>query len=146
MFTFFWKHKFISLLIICVVAYIFVNPPHKFGLAWKSFVIFNRIPITYMDIYIPFNGSLKPLAKISDIEARKDWMSDLMKTPHEEELELIVGTGFGRPSFQLEDTAIISLETKGIHCTQLLSPQAMKLYNSMTDQNKKVAILLSIQR
>jgi hypothetical protein len=145
MFTFFLKHKIFSALLICGVAYFFVNPPHKFGFITGSLVVYNRIPLTHFDLFIDFDGSMKPMTNMAGADEQKDWMSSILETPREDVMLLVVGTGFGRSSFHLSDSLVIMLEVKGIHTVQVPSPEAAKQYNAAVDHNTKVAILLSMR-
>ena len=143
---FFWKHKFITILIIAVVAYIAVNPAHKFGIARADFVVFNRIPFTGLDLFIDFEGSVKPFMELGATENRREWSKVIFETPPEEGMILIVGTGFGRASFRLSDSLVVLLDSRNIHTIQVPSPQATQQYNAALDQKKKVALLLEIKK
>jgi hypothetical protein len=145
MFTFLFKHKFIVFLIACVVAYIYFNPGGKFGYVQKNLAIFNRMPIPVVDLYIGPDGSPKPVEDISKKETLEDIWSNLFLTPSEENILIIIGTGYTRPVFRLSDEKVISLEAKGTTVQQLPSREAIKLYNSSVDQHKKVAILLCMR-
>jgi hypothetical protein len=145
MFSFFFKHKFITLLIACVVAYIYFNPGGKFGYIQKNLVIYNRIPVSFVDLYILPDGSSKPVEDISKKETLDDIWFNLFQVPSEESILIIVGTGFSRPSFVLSDEKVISWEAKGAIIQQLPSREAIKLFNSSVDQHKKVALLLSLR-
>lgn len=142
---FFLKHKILSALLICGIVYFFVNPPHKFGFVTGSLVVYNRIPLTHFDLFIDFDGSMKPMTNMAGVDEQKDWMSSLLEAPREDVMLLIVGTGFGRSSFHLSDSLVIVLEVKGIHTIQVPSPEAAKQYNAAVDHNTKVAILLSMR-
>ena len=145
MFSFFFKHKFIVFLIACVVAYFYINPGGKFGYVQKNLVIYNRMPIPVVDLYIDPDGSPKPVEDISKKETLDDIWFNLFLTPSEENILIIIGTGFSRPSFRLGDEKVISIEAKGTTVQQLPSREAIKLYNSSVDQHKKVVILLCMR-
>jgi hypothetical protein len=145
MFTFFLKHKILSALILCVVAYFFINPPHKFGVVANNFVVYNRVPITHFDLFIGFDGSMKPMINMTDADEQKDWMNSILEAPREDNMLLIVGTGFGRTSFHLSDSLVILLDVRGIHTIQAPSPEAVRQFNAAVDKNTRVAILLSIR-
>jgi len=143
---FFWKHKLFSLLIFLSAAYYFVNPPHKIGIAAENFVVYNRIPISFFDAYIASDGSLKPIMNISGVDDRRDWMESLRNETPGEDLQLIVGTGFGRQSFLLSDTIALQLSARNISISQVPSALAVQQYNAAIDQHRKVAMLLSVRR
>lgn len=145
MFSFFSKNPIIIILIACVVAYFFINPGGKFGYVQKNLVIYNRLPIPLVDLYISPNGSLKPFEDISCKEALDEIWFDLFHVHSEESILIIVGTGLSRPTFVLSDEKAISIEAQGATLQQLPTRQAIKLYNSSVDQHKKVAILLSLR-
>ena len=145
MFTFFWNHKILSFLIICGLIYWFGNPSHKFGFVTKNLVIYNRMPISFFDVYISEDGSLNPVENFQDQETQRKFLADLMQTRHENGTLLIVGTGFSRLIFSIPDSVCIKLETKNITVKQLPSDQAIQLYNESVDSNKTAAIILSIR-
>jgi hypothetical protein len=145
MVTFLWKHKIFSLFLIAVIAYFFVNPSHKFGFNQKNLVIYNRLPVSFFDLSISADGSAQPLEDLNKKDALTDFFIDLSHKPDDENVLLIVGTGFDRPFFQLSDDKAVSLEGKNVNVNQLPSREAIKLYNATVDQGKKVAMLLCIK-
>jgi hypothetical protein len=145
MITFLWKHKIFSLFLIAIIAYFFVNPSHKFGYNQKNLVIFNRLPVSFFDLSISAGGSAQPIEDLNKKDVLTDYFFDLSRKPDDENVLLIVGTGFDRPSFQLSDDKAISLEAKNISVKQLPSREAIKLYNESVDQGKKVGLLLCIK-
>ena len=145
MFTFLWNHKIFSLFCILLVAFFFVNPAHKFGHARKNLVIFNRLPVSFFDLSISAGGFAQPLEDINKKEALDDFFMELSRKADDENVLLIVGTGFDRPSFGISDDQAVSLEGRNINVRQLPSHEAVKLYNTTVDQGKKVALLLCIK-
>jgi hypothetical protein len=146
MVTFLWKHKIFSLFLIAAIAYFFVNPAGKFGYCQKNLVIFNRLPVSFFDLCISAGGSALPLEDLNKKDALTDFFTDLSHKPDDENVLLIVGTGFGQPHFRLSDDRAASLESGGnITVRQLPSREAAKLYNASVDQGKKVALLLCIK-
>jgi|WetSurMetagenome_2_1015567.scaffolds.fasta_scaffold00056_16 hypothetical protein len=143
---FFWKHKILSLLIVAGVAYFFVNPPHKFGVAMAHFVVFNRTPITGVDLFIDFDGAVKPLMDIKGTDERKEWSKSILEAESEDEMLLIVGTGFTKNYFNLNDSLVAIFGTKNIRSSQVPSSKAVQEYNAAVDRKKKVALLLSIRK
>jgi hypothetical protein len=77
---------------------------------------------------------------------RREWMKTILETPPEEDMLLIVGTGFSRASFHLSDSIVVLLDIRNIHTSQVPSPQAIQQYNAALDQKKKVALLLTIKK
>jgi hypothetical protein len=146
MFTFLWKHKFLTLLMACAAAYFFLNPHGRFGYAQKNLVIFSRSPVSFFDFYVAPDGSKKFIENISGKDALDDILADLKQNPSEAKPLLIVGTGFERNSFVLSDAVAISLEAAGFGIRQLPSAEAVKLYNTSKDEHKNVAILLCLKR
>jgi hypothetical protein len=144
--AFFWRHKIFSLLIVCGLVYWFSNPSHKFGYTGKSLVVFNRVPISFLDVYITPDGSIKPLVNLKDPQSQSDWVNDLLQTPHEDELLLIVGKGFDKASFHLKDSLITRLELQKIRVTQVPTVEAVKLYNASVDAGKPTAIILAMHQ
>jgi hypothetical protein len=144
--AFFWNHKLFSLLIICGLVYWFSNPSHKFGYAGKSLVIYNRVPISFFDVYITPDGSIKPEMNLTDPQAQTDWVNDILQTPHEDELLLIVGTGIAKTSFHLKDSLITKLDFQKIRVTQVPTLEAVRLYNASVDANKPTAIILVMRQ
>ena len=145
MVTFLWNHKIFSLFCIAIIAFFFINPAHKFGYGQKNLVIFNRLPVSFFDLSISAGGSAAPLEDINMKDALTDFFRELSNKPNDENVLLIVGTGFDRPSFRLSDDQAVSLEGGNINVTQIPSRQAVKLYNASVDQGKKVALLLCIK-
>jgi hypothetical protein len=143
MFTFFFRHKFFSLFCILVISYFFINPAHKFGYCQKSFIIFNRIPATFFDLYITPEGSLSPIEDLSKKDLLADFLKELSQYHVQDSLALIVGMGFDRSGFRLSDSAVATLETKGIHVQQLSTRNAIRLYNSLIDRKENVAALIT---
>jgi hypothetical protein len=146
MFSFFSKNPIIIILIACVVAYFYINPGGKFGFVQKNLVIYNRIPVSFVDLYILPDGTSKPVEDISKKETLDDIWFNLFQTPSEEIILIIVGTGFSRPTFVLSDEKVVAWEAKGAMIQQLPSREAIKLYNSSVDQHKKVALLLRLRQ
>ena len=146
MFSFFWKHKLLSLFIVLAIVYVFVDPPHKFGIVTKNFVVYNRIPVSFLDAFVNFDGSLRPLVSLFGTDDQKDWMASLHDQGRGDDLLLIVGTGFGRASYRLSDSLIVRLGEWNIRTSQVPSPEAVRQYNSAVSGNKRVAILLSVRR
>ena len=142
MVTFLWNHKIFSLILIAIGAYFFVNPSHKFG---YSQVIFNRLPVSFFDIAISADGSARPIEDLNKKDILADFFIELCHKPDDENVQLIVGTGFDRPSFQLSDDKAASFEGRNINVRQLPSRKAVALFNESVDQGKKVALLLSIK-
>jgi hypothetical protein len=145
MIGFLWNHKIFSLFLIATIAYFFVNPAHKFGYAQKNLVVFNRLPVSFFDFAISADGSAQPIEDINKKDALTDFFIELSRKQDDENVLLIVGTGFDRASFQLSDDKAVSLEGRNISVRQLPSREALKLYNSSVDQGKKVAMLLCIK-
>ncbi len=146
MITFLWKHKFLSLMIICFVVYFFVNQPRKFGLAAHNFVVYNRVPIAFLDLFVGFDGSIQPMSAIAGADEQKDWVRDILDTPRQDSLLLVVGTGFVNDSFRLSDSLKALLEEQGIRTSQFPSPEAIRQFNAAPDRDQPVAILLSVRR
>ncbi|HUI91508.1 MAG TPA: hypothetical protein VLX68_04585 [Chitinivibrionales bacterium] len=140
-----FKNKIFLIIVACAVAYFFFNPGGKFGFAQKNLVIYNRVPLMFYDLYVGPNGSPKPVEEISGKETLQDIWNDLFSIPPEENILIIIGSGFSRPTFVLNDETVIAIEAKGATIKQLPSPQAIKLFNASVDQHKKVAILLRLR-
>jgi hypothetical protein len=145
MFTFLWKHKIFSLFVIAVIAYFFVNHSGKFGYCQKNLVIYNRLPVAFFDLSISADGSALPLEDLNKKDALTDFFFELSRKPDDENVMLIVGTGFDRPAFQIADDKALSLEGRNVNVRQLPSRDAVKLYNETVDQGKKAALLLCIK-
>ena len=108
--------------------------------------MFNRIPITGLDLFIDFDGAVRPMMNLGGTDNRREWMKSILETPPEEDMLLIVGTGFGRASFQLSDSLLVLLDVRNIRSSQVPSAQAVQQYNAALDQKKKVALLLTIKK
>jgi hypothetical protein len=145
MVTFLWKHKIFTLLLIAAAAYFFVNPAGRFGYCRKNLVVFNRLPVSFFDLTISPDGKAQPLENISGKDALSDFFLGFMHKSDDENVLLIVGTGFDAPSFQLSDDKAVSLESRNINVKQLPSREAVSLYNTSVDQGRKVALLLCIK-
>jgi hypothetical protein len=146
MITFLWKHKIFSLFLIAVIAYFFVNPSGKFGYCQKNLVIFNRLPVSFFDLSISADGSAQWLEDLNKKDALTDFLIELSQKHDDENVLLIVGTGFDRPSFQLNDSKALSLEAQNINVRQLPSREAVKLFNTSSGPGKKTALLLRIKQ
>lgn len=145
MVTFLWKHKIFSLLLVAAVAYFFVNPAGKFGYGQKNLVIFNRLPVSFFDLTISPDGKAQPIEDVGGKDALSDFFLGFSHKSDDENVLLIVGTGFDTPSFQLNDDKAVSLESRNVNVKQLPSREAIKLYNASVDQGRKVALLLCIK-
>ena len=69
--VFLWRHKFLSLTVISLFFYWFYNPEGSFGIARKGFVVYNRIPVAFFDLYVNFSGKI-----VIEGDLRKSEMSN----------------------------------------------------------------------
>jgi hypothetical protein len=146
MFTFFWHHKFLTLAFACLAAFFVISPSGKFGYAKKNLVVFNRVPISFFDLYVSPEGKSKPVEDITRKETLDDIFFGFFLTPRDEKILLIVGMGFDQSTFALSDERAVSLEAKGVSLKQMPSRDAIKLYNASVDEHKKVALLLCLRK
>lgn len=144
----FLKHKIITLLIIGGIVYWFYNPPDRFGIYRKGFVVFKRIPIAFMDFYIDPDDKINLEGDLSTEKNVIYWFENHFSSYRNNStsyIPLIIGTGFensGKVAFDNE----LTQKCKGLRFTPKFynSKDAIEKYNELRIEGKKAAILLKI--
>ncbi|MBD3421318.1 MAG: hypothetical protein GF398_14475 [Chitinivibrionales bacterium] len=150
---FFWEHKLLTLLLAACVFYWVRNPPRKFGMYRKNFVIYSKLPITFWDVYVDEDGKATLLDGVDNANTQKKWYQDiqqLTRIPEERMGEapiLLVGEGFAEQGgFKLASLYSQPLQELGFIIKYMSSPEAIEYYNELRDQDKPVVILLEVNR
>ncbi|HON10061.1 MAG TPA: Mth938-like domain-containing protein [Chitinispirillaceae bacterium] len=145
--AFLWRHKFLSLIVIFLFYYWFYNPEGSFGIARKGFVVYNRIPVAFFDLYVYSSGKIAIEGDLSKSENVKYWYDKHLsgeKNENKGELTLLVGTGFDPTSFKLDQEIISNLRDRRIVVSQMPSLRAIEKYKEMKMEGKVVAVLLKV--
>ncbi|NLP02328.1 MAG: hypothetical protein GX089_07530 [Fibrobacter sp.] len=146
--VFLWRHKFLSLTVISLFFYWFYNPEGSFGIARKGFVVYNRIPVAFFDLYVNFSGKIVIEGDLRKSENVKYWYDKHLsgeKNIYKGDLTLLVGTGFDSTSFfKLEQEIFSNLRDRRIFVSQMSSPRAIEKYKEMKMEGRTVAVLLKV--
>ncbi len=142
--SFFFNHKFFSLLIILSILYWHLNPAHKFGIINKWVIVYNRIPVVKFDFYIGSSGKIFFEDDLANRSSVFYWFNNhFCKEPVETQVvHLFVGTGFDSSSFVLNKEILDSLRLKRVNVHQLLVRDAITQYNQAVNSGIKAAILI----
>jgi hypothetical protein len=142
--SFFFNHKFFSLLIILSILYWYINPAHKFGVVNKWVIVYNRIPVVKFDFYVDPSGGIFFEDDLANRSSLSYWFTNhLCKDPvGAQAVDLFVGTGFDSSSFNLNKEILDSLQTKKVYVHQLLVHEAIGQYNQAVNSGIKAAILV----
>ncbi|MBD3344341.1 MAG: hypothetical protein GF401_04680 [Chitinivibrionales bacterium] len=146
---FFLEHKFVTLLIILGIGYWYVNPANRFGYYRKGFVIYNRIPLAFCDLYVDPNGDHTMLEDLKKKRVLSHWYSKVQDFTDRDDMRtvtLLIGNGFGkeRSSF-IEQNYISNLRNSNVKIVMLPSEKAVRKFNSLKDMGEPVAILLKLK-
>lgn len=145
---FIYKHKFLILLVLLGLAYFRYNPSGKFGMQFQNITVFDRVPITFFDLYINPRGRRKIIENISDERivsgACRDIKDDL-DVYGESGMILLVGTGTGKKLFSTHDFE----DCRDLHrygdIRELDTERAMVLYNTLVDSGVPVAAIMKLR-
>lgn len=142
--SFFFRHKFFSLLIILSILYWYLNPAHKFGVINKWVIVYNRIPVVKFDFYVGPSGNIYFEDDLANRSSVSYWFNNhLCKEPvGTQTVHLFVGTGFDTSSFVLNKRILDSLQLKKVYVHQLLVRDAISQYNQALNSGVKAAILI----
>jgi len=145
--TFFFRHKFFTLLFILFIWYWFYNPANRIGLARKGIVVYNRFPIFLFDLYINPDGKMVLLEDLNKEQSDGYWYKThfTAKSSENKRTTFIVGTGFDSTEFVLNYNLVQKIQAQNILVKQMPSPEAIKQYNNMRDSLNSVSILLKIK-
>ena len=147
---FFWRHKMLSLLIILGFVYWYCNPAKGFGLVRPEVIVFNRIPVAFMDFFVDTTGKSSLIGNLNEPGVFNSWLSggSSMAAPlGGKGFHLLVGTGFGpRPSFLLPDSCAKDLKNNGVVVEQAPTPRAAELYNTARKQARRVAMIVRMKQ
>ncbi|MCX7725251.1 MAG: hypothetical protein N2053_00230 [Chitinispirillaceae bacterium] len=144
----FLRHKIITLLIIFGVVYWYYNPSDRFGFYRKGIVVFKRIPVAFLDIYIDPDNNLYLEGNLSEKKNVIYWFENHFTSYKNNStglIPLIIGTGF-------EDTGKVAFDKDlSEKCKELKfiphfynSKEAIERYNTSRLEGKKAALLLKI--
>ncbi|MBD3315235.1 MAG: hypothetical protein GF344_05575 [Chitinivibrionales bacterium] len=140
------KHKGVASLLLAIAAYLYFNPADRFGFVTDNIIVYDRIPIAFLDLYVNPDGRryfFGDLRKNSDFNALCDSLSHLRPYIDGKPVTLLVGESFG-------SQAILSLSGErrctglphSVRMKQLPVKAAVRLYNEFRSKGKPVAIVL----
>jgi hypothetical protein len=147
--SWFFKHKFLTLLIIAVVFYWFYNPPGRFGMHTKGFIVYNKIPLMQMDCYIDTKGKMHLESDLSEPQYVNYWyrnhfIYDMNNAPAM--IPLIIGTGYEQNKIKKFGRGLLSkIRQRKFEPKFYPTPRAIEEYNKLRDADKQCAILLKIK-
>ncbi len=145
--VFFWRHKILSLIIMILVFYWFYNPAGRFGIARQNFVVYNRIPVSFFDLFVKPDGGMAVELDLREKANVKYWFDNHLPSDKitNTDLTLLVGTGFDSAVFELDKEMISVLRKRRIITRQMPSGDAVAAYNKMKEIGKPVAVLLKVK-
>ncbi|NLG17226.1 MAG: hypothetical protein GX556_07860 [Fibrobacter sp.] len=145
--AFFWRHKILSLIIMALVFYWFYNPSGRFGIARQNFVVYNKIPVAFFDLFVKPNGGMAVELDLREKTNVKYWFDNHLPSYKrtDTDLTLLVGTGFDSVAFELDKKMISVLRERRIIIRQMPSGDAVAAYNTMKESGKPVAVLLKVK-
>jgi len=135
--AFFWRHKILSLIIMALVFYWFYNPSGRFGIARQNFVVYNKIPVAFFDLFVKPNGGMAVELDLREKTNVKYWFDN--------HLPSYKRTGFDSVAFELDKKMISVLRERRIIIRQMPSGDAVAAYNTMKESGKPVAVLLKVK-
>jgi hypothetical protein len=143
------RHKFILIFIALFAFYWYKNPPHRIGFAHKGIAVYNRIPVTFFDLYIGPDQKLHIEDNLGDPLVINNWIENQLhdyKELGKKRFTLFLGTGFdSTPGFKLSDTVVNKLYGLDIHLRQSSSRDAIRDYNACLDSGYTAALLLKVK-
>ena len=144
---FLWEHKLLTLLIILGTVYWLTNKPQRFGIVRNNLVVYNRIPIMFLDLYVDPDGKKMLLEDMTSPADIRHWWSErghrLTGYRGTKEMVLVIGTGFddtrGRDIPQEYRNRLLG---NGIEIQMLPTRPATRAYNARKEAGRPVAVLL----
>jgi len=142
--TFFWKHKIFTLFLGFLVFYFFYNPAKKFGYMQSGLIIYNKVPVTFLDLYVDTTGSMA----LEQDFSRKQSFDYWYKTFIEEKKifpprKMYVGMGFGKSrTMKFNEEQIAKIGSWGWEIEITDTKNAARLYNAERDSGHMPAIIL----
>ncbi len=126
------RKPLITLFIVGLAMWIFINPPGKFGLHFFGFTVYSGIPIPFLDMKIHVNG-LPGLREKTHYVSVSEVKELLAENPE----AIIIGTGYEErvtvdPKVRELEAKIIVLETS----------KAIEKFNSLKKEGEKVAAII----
>lgn len=147
--SFFMRHKFLLILIALFAFYWYKNPPHRIGFAHKGVAIYNRIPVTFFDLYIGPDQKLRIEDNLSDPWVINNWVENQLddyKQLGKKRFTLFLGTGFdSSKGLSLSDTVVNKLYGLDISLRRSSSQDAIRNYNACLDSGNTAALLLKVK-
>jgi hypothetical protein len=121
----------IFLALLVVVWFALNRKAEHFGFSFAGFTTYGATPIPYFDIQVRGNGEWRTVSKTQNIDSETLlWLSETHPQV------LIIGQGYGGKAMVQPDV----LETPGCEVKVLKTREALQLYNSLRDQQSRVAI------
>lgn len=139
------KHKLLIVLGIAAGIYWFNNPAGRFGIVREDLVVYNRIPVAFLDCYIDPDGKLTLVSDLSEPVNVNYWFDNHFKFNKENSpVPLIIGTGFKTEQFKPGQKFLNRCRQYRFEPKILSSRGAIALFNELRLQGKKCALLLKI--
>ena len=143
-----FRNKLVVLLVIAGAAYFFVNPPNRFGIVRKGFVVYNRIPVCSFDCSIDPKGKLYLEADLRIKSNITYWFENHVPGHYNESggmLPLLVGTGFGDSvEIKFSQELVKKCRRRGLEPHFYTSREAIDRYNTLRDEKSAAALLLKV--
>jgi hypothetical protein len=143
------KNKLLVLLFITGIAYWINNPAGRFGVFTKGLVIYNRIPVPFLDCYIDPAGKLYLQADLSEKGNVNYWYKEHFSKSRNNSsfsIPFFIGVGFDdTASFILSDEMLNRIRQKRFDPEQLSSPAAIGKFNRLREAGKPAGLLLKVK-
>ncbi len=130
------KFSVLVVIAILIVVWIFANPREEFGFSFFGLTTYNAVPVPYFDVKIYPSGVMTLRAgKSHDISLNETM--ELLNSSKETDA-LIIGTGYdGLVNF---DEKILGETFVKIYT--MPTPEALKKFNELKEQGKRVAAII----
>ncbi|NIN51668.1 MAG: hypothetical protein GTN80_00650 [Nitrososphaeria archaeon] len=125
------KKIIIGIVIICLAAWILINPIGKFGVHTFGFTVYSTIPVPYFDLKIHADGfpSIQEKSHFVSLEEASDLINEKPEV-------LIIGIGYDqmvRMDERIKD--LVEVEA-------LATPKAIERFNELKDDGTKVVAII----
>lgn len=146
MFTFFWNHKIISVLLILTVFYWVKNPSNKIGFAGKGYIVYDKVPVIFFDVFINQTGKVFIQDDITDPTTLKYWADNQLQVDSKSNdwIPLVVGTGFDSTKFTFPKEILEILRVRRISIKQMPTKEAIVFFNGLRDSTKPAMALIKV--
>ena len=128
------KALIFGFVIFVLIIWIIQNPIGKFGYHGFGYTVYSGIPVPYFDLKIGPDGipQIREKSHFVSFNEVEEYMES-----QDYEIILIIGTGY---------EGMVNVDRKILESTSTIivleTPEAIKKYNELKDEGKKVAIIL----